>query len=285
MSSLRLGSLPSKAMQSRSLGSLAVTAQHRFGTLTKANITKYQRPNLAARSMASSSSSSGEKKASEKANADGEEATSNEIVLTPGEKVVVGSRLFFWSGVFAFASVCAYYIGQSFFRLVGIVYQQSFFCINFISHFIMSSSGKELIPTKMSPNSVFDKATDIIRQNREVQQRFGEGFKTYGRDHGGHREGRRNFIEHTEYVSQDDGSNRTRVRFNLDGPYGQAFVFAEVSKDMPSGEFVYILVQDKRNGAVITVQDNRSSLLAKKLAGGDKDGQDVFSQLLSGGKK
>jgi import inner membrane translocase subunit TIM21 len=71
----------------------------------------------------------------------------------------------------------------------------------------------------------------------------------------------------------------------LEGPYGQAFVFAEVSKDMPSGEYVYILVQDKRNGAVITVQDNRSSLLAKKLAGGDKDGQDVFSQLLSGGKK
>jgi len=154
---------------------------------------------------------------------------------------------------------------------------------SYILYFV--SSGKELIPTKMSPNTVFDKATDIIRQNREVQQRFGEAFKTYGRDHGGHREGRRNFIEHTEYVNQDDGTKRTRVRFNLEGPYGQAFVFAEVSKDMPSGEYVYILVQDKRNGAVITVQDNRSSLLAKKLAGGDKDGQDVFSQLLSGGKK
>lgn len=202
-----------------------------------------------------SSSGSGEKKTSEKVQAGGEEATSSEIVLTPGEKVVVGTRLFFWAGVFAFASVCAYYIG------------------------------KELIPTKMSPNSVFDKATDIIRSNRECQQRFGEGFKTYGRDHGGHREGRRNFIEHTEYVSQDDGTKRTRVRFNLDGPYGQAFVFAEVSKDMPTGDFVYILVQDKRNGAVITVQDNRSSLLAKKLAGGDQAGQDVFSQLLSGGKK
>ena len=112
LSSLRLGSLPSKAMQSRTLGSLAATAQHRFGTLTKANITKYQRPNLAARSMASSSSNSGEKKASENVNADSEEATSNEIVLTPGEKVVVGSRLFFWSGILAFASVCAYYIGQ-----------------------------------------------------------------------------------------------------------------------------------------------------------------------------
>jgi hypothetical protein len=58
------------------------------------------------------SSTSGEKKTSEKAHADGEEATSNEIVLTPGEKVVVGTRLFFWAGAFAFASVCAYYIGQ-----------------------------------------------------------------------------------------------------------------------------------------------------------------------------
>jgi import inner membrane translocase subunit TIM21 len=71
---------------------------------------KYHRPNIAVRSMASSSS--GEKKTSEKAHADGEEPTSSEIVLTPGEKVVVGTRLFFWAGVFAFASVCAYYIGQ-----------------------------------------------------------------------------------------------------------------------------------------------------------------------------
>jgi len=159
---------------------------------------------------------------------------------------------------------------------------RNFFLTTLILYFV--TSGKELLPTKMSPNSVFDKATAIIRQNREVQQRFGDGFKTYGRDHGGHREGRRNFIEHTEYTS-DDGSKRTRVRFNLDGPYGQAFVFAEVSNDMPSGEFVYILVQDKRNGQVITVQDNRSSLLAKKLAGGSQDGQDVFAQLLGGGKK
>jgi import inner membrane translocase subunit TIM21 len=59
-----------------------------------------------------SSSGSGEKKTSEKVQAGGEEATSSEIVLTPGEKVVVGTRLFFWAGVFAFASVCAYYIGQ-----------------------------------------------------------------------------------------------------------------------------------------------------------------------------
>ncbi|KAL3762478.1 hypothetical protein ACHAWU_008181 [Discostella pseudostelligera] len=215
--------------------------------------------------LRSTSSSSGEKTTTSNNNSKVNESTgsegggsddpssSTEIVLTPGEKVVATTRLFFWAGAFTFASMCAYYIG------------------------------KELIPTKMSPNTVFDKATSIVRQNEEVKRRFGDSFKTYGRDHGGHREGRRNFIEHTEYTDPDDGSQRTRVRFNLEGAYGSAFVFAEVSKDMPSGEFVYILVQDKRNGAVITVQDNRSALLAKRLAGGSQEGQDVFSRLLGGG--
>ena len=80
-----------------------------------------------------------------------------------------------------------------------------------------------------------------------------------------------------------DGSKRTRVRFNLEGQYGAAFVFAEVSDSMASGEFVYILVQDKRNGAVITVVDNRSMLLARKMAGGSDEGRDVFARLLGTG--
>ena len=105
---------------------------------------------------------------------------STEIVLTPGEKVVAGTRLTMWAGIFCFATACAYYIG------------------------------KELLPTKMSPNVVFDKATKVIRENGEVGRRFGEPLKVYGRDHGGHREGRRNFIEHTEYTNEDDGSKRTR---------------------------------------------------------------------------
>jgi len=223
----------------------------------KPNFVKFEPRACAVRTSSSGSDGGQSQKASSEkpGGKEGEEPMSQEIVLTPGEKVVVGTRLFFWAGAFAFASVCAYYIG------------------------------KELFPTKMSPNNVFDKATDVIRTNSEVKRRFGETFKTYGRDHGGHREGRRNFIEHTEYVNQDDGSKRTRVRFNLEGPYGQAFVFAEVSKDMPSGEFVYILVQDKRNGQVITVVDNRSALLAKKLAGGNEEGMAALSNLLSGGKK
>ena len=89
---------------------------------------------------------------------------------------------------------------------------------------------------------------------------------------------------HTEYTDKDDGSKRTRVRFNLEGQHGKAFVFAEVSKDMPSGEFVYVMVQDKRNGRVITVVDNRSAMLAKRMAGGKKEGEQAFANLLGGSK-
>jgi hypothetical protein len=41
-----------------------------------------------------------------------EDATTKEIVLTPGEKVVVAGRLGLWLAVGSFAAVCAYYIGK-----------------------------------------------------------------------------------------------------------------------------------------------------------------------------
>jgi import inner membrane translocase subunit TIM21 len=185
-------------------------------------------------------------------NADG--ADRNDIVLTPGEKVAAGTRLTMFAGAAVFACICGYYIVS------------------------------ELIPTKMAPNSVFNRASKVILENDEVKRRFGEPMKVYGREHGGHREGRRNFIEHSEFTDKDDGSKRTRVRFNLQGQYGNAFVFAEVSKDMASDEFVYLLVQDRRNGAVITVIDNRSRLMTQRMAGGDKAGQDVLANLLGSGK-
>ena len=96
-----------------------------------------------------------------------------------------------------------------------------------------------LVNSKMSPNVVFNRALDKVRDSPEVKRRFGDKLKGYGRDHGGHREGRRNFIEHTEYTDETDGSKRTRVRFNLAGKFGTAFVFAEVSNKMKAGEFVY----------------------------------------------
>ena len=96
---------------------------------------------------------------------DQEQVENSELVLTPGQKVVAASRLSMYLGMGAAAVACLYYIA------------------------------KELIPTKMSPNSVFNSAVNILRENQEVKMRFGETFKCYGRDHGGHREGRRNFIE------------------------------------------------------------------------------------------
>ena len=93
------------------------------------------------------------------------------------------------------------------------------------------------------------------------------------------------FQRHTERVDQEDGSNRTRVRFNIEGPYGNAFVFAEVSSAMPAGEFVYVLVQDKSNGRVQTLIDNRAALTAARLAGGNKETMAAMSQLLGGGAK
>lgn len=180
---------------------------------------------------------------------------SKEIVLTPGQKVVAATQISMYVGIAILACACAYYIG------------------------------KELIPTKMSPNSVFNSATALVRDDSQVKRQYGEALKFYGRDHGGHREGRRNFIDHTEYVDPEDGSKRTRVRFNMEGQFASAFCFAEVSKDMPSGEFVYILVQDKQTGRVITVVDNRAALTAQRLAGGNKESSDAMKQLLSGGGK
>lgn len=41
-----------------------------------------------------------------------EEEMTQEIVLTPGEKVVAGTRLTMWAGIAVFAGFCAYYIGK-----------------------------------------------------------------------------------------------------------------------------------------------------------------------------
>ena len=102
----------------------------------------------------------------DKSKSDGQEKVENtDLVLTPGQKVVAASRLSLYLGMGAAAVACLYYIG------------------------------KELIPTKMSPNSVFNNAVKILRENNDIKMRFGDTFKCYGRDHGGKREGRRNFIE------------------------------------------------------------------------------------------
>lgn len=217
------------------------------------------RPSLLTRAL---STSKGDGKAedrkmddSSKDNNNKEEEETRELLLTPGQKVIEYSRLAFWAGVAAFGLACAYYIVL------------------------------ELFPSKMSPNRVFDRSFELVRKDPEILHRYGDSVKAYGRDHGGPREGRRNFVEHTKYKDEEDGSNRTRIRYNLEGRFGMAFVFAEVSDQMPSGEFVYVLVQDKSNGRVHTVVDNRAALTTQRLAAGSKEAQSAMVQLLSGGKK
>ena len=100
------------------------------------------------------------------------------------------------------------------------------------------------------------------KEQREGPRTHGEAAaEDHRRDHGGHREGRRNFIENTPYKDEKDGSNRMRVRFNIKGPYGEGFAFAEVS-DQYDG-FVYLMVQNRRTAVVHTLVDNRMMLAAQ----------------------
>jgi len=85
---------------------------------------------------------------------DGSGNSTELATLTPGQKFQVGTRLTVWAAIAVFAAGCAYFIV------------------------------KELLPSKMSPNRVFDAAFDLIRKNPEILQRFGEPLKAYGRDHG-----------------------------------------------------------------------------------------------------
>jgi import inner membrane translocase subunit TIM21 len=153
------------------------------------------------------------------------------VPLTPAQKVGVGLNLGAWAAGLGLASVCGYYIVR------------------------------ELMPSQLSPNSVFDRAFEVVRGDSTMERVYGTPLKGYGRDHGGHREGRRNFIEHTQYEEEKDGSSRMRVRFNIKGPYGEGFAFAEVSNKHEG--FVYLMVQNKRTGVTHTLVDDRLALQAQ----------------------
>ncbi len=84
----------------------------------------------------------------------------------------------------------------------------------------------ELLPKRMSANSLFSEAFDAVRKNDEILYYLGDSIKAYGRDMG-RNEGRRNHIDSYTYKGKD-GSNRLRVRFNIEGPRGVMMVFAEV---------------------------------------------------------
>lgn len=142
----------------------------------------------------------------------------------------------------------------------------------------------ELMPSRMSANYLFNEAFDVVKANHEVLNRYGEPLKGYGRDGGGRREGRRNFVEHKNYVGED-GSKRLRIRFNIEGPFGHAFVFAEVTADMPKGQWMYLLVQDMQTGRVMTLEDNRAMYEAMSKSASPEERAALQALIQSGGSQ
>lgn len=80
----------------------------------------------------------------------------------------------------------------------------------------------------MNPNSLFSEVFEILRYNEEIMRMAGDSMKAFGRDVGRNTEGRRNHIDSYQYKAED-GSNRTRIRFNIKGDKGKVVVWAEVS--------------------------------------------------------
>jgi len=154
---------------------------------------------------------------------------------------------------------------------------------------------KEVNPFGRSPQAIFDHAVDRLIIKDEVLEMTGPGPRAYGRDHGSQAEGRRNIVDSRAYKERD-GSQRTRVRFNIKGPKGRVMVWAEVSDKMPSNEYVYLIVQDMRTKRILTVEDNRARLetemeVASIGSGGGggamagaEDAKAAMMKLLGGGK-
>jgi mitochondrial import inner membrane translocase subunit TIM21 len=61
----------------------------------------------------------------------------------------------------------------------------------------------------MSPNGLFGESLDIVSESFEVTSRLGSPIHGYGQDRGGHREGRRNHVEHVN-LKDKDGNPRLR---------------------------------------------------------------------------
>lgn len=153
----------------------------------------------------------------------------------------------------------------------------------------------------MSPNGLFSETLDLLSENTDVTTRLGMPVHGYGYDHGGVREGRRNRIEHVD-LKDKNGNPRLRyvhsllcvclivytfdrladlmrrscsIKFNIKGPSGHAYAFAEVNHDMKKGEYVYLIVQFTKTGELIKIIDNRQILQADS-----KEEQDALRQLL-----
>lgn len=105
-----------------------------------------------------------------------------------------------------------------------------------------------------SPNSVYSKALDIVKQHAEVTLAVGEPIKAYGEETS---RGRRRHVSHQEYIV--DGSNYMRVKFYISGSKRKATVHVD-TKETSRGkfEFRYIFVElEGYPTETIVVEDNR----------------------------
>jgi hypothetical protein len=143
-------------------------------------------------------------------------------------------------------------------------------------------TAKELLPGRMKPGTVFSEAAEVVKVHDEILGVVGGGMRVYGRDTGS--ESRRNHPDERVYVDERDGSNRTRVRFNIKGPRGHVRVWAEVSDKLARNEWVYLIAQCQRTGRVITIEDNRARIDAEaSLAGSPSGSRNALAALLGGG--
>ena len=124
-----------------------------------------------------------------------------------------------------------------------------------------------LFPSSLSPNHVFSTSFDKIRENDHVIGRLGRNVKAYGFDHGGRREGRRNFVTH-DIINDDDGVPHCQVKYTIEGDDGRkGTVYASMKKGAESGMFDYIILEIKsrsRNEAVALI-DNRVRLSREEV--------------------
>uniref|UniRef100_A0AAV1TUS2 Mitochondrial import inner membrane translocase subunit Tim21 n=1 Tax=Peronospora matthiolae TaxID=2874970 RepID=A0AAV1TUS2_9STRA len=166
------------------------------------------------------------------------------LVLTPYEKVTATATGGFWLGLMGLGAIGVYFVAR------------------------------ELLPNRMSPNGLYSESLDIVSNNTDVVSRLGLPIHGYGHDHGGHREGRRNRIEHVNLTAKD-GTPRLRIKYNIKGPSGHAYVFAEANKNMKKDEYAYLIVQVTKTGELLKIFDNRQLLAAET-----KEEQDALRQLL-----
>ena len=122
---------------------------------------------------------------------------------------------------------------------------------------------REISPSRLSGTNVFSDATKIVLEDPDVNRYLGGNVKAYGKDFGGQRAGRRNWIEN--YIYEDeDGLQHCRIKFNVEGNRGKGEIFAEKSKEMGPGEFHYLVFVDGNTGAVVGIIDNRVYLPIEK---------------------